>query len=61
MTAREVIKLLVANGWYAAGQTGSHQHFKHQLQAGKVTVPVHAGRDLKPGTLNQILKKAGLK
>ncbi len=33
---------------------------KHPFKPGKVTVPDHRG-DLAPGTLNSILKQAGLK
>lgn len=62
MTAREVIKLLEADGWYLdyIGKS-SHHYFRHPSKPGKVPVPVHAGKDLKKGTLNSILKQAGLK
>jgi predicted RNA binding protein YcfA (HicA-like mRNA interferase family) len=40
---------------------GSHRHFKHPEQAYLVTVPGNDGKELAPGTLNAILKKAGLK
>ncbi|WP_333646039.1 type II toxin-antitoxin system HicA family toxin [Lacrimispora sp.] len=35
-------------------------NFKHPTKPGKVTVPMHSG-DLPRGTLNSILKQAGLK
>jgi predicted RNA binding protein YcfA (HicA-like mRNA interferase family) len=60
MTAREVIKRLVADGWYLVGQKGSHKQFAHAQKPGKVTVPEHPG-DLKPGTLHSIMKQAGWK
>jgi predicted RNA binding protein YcfA (HicA-like mRNA interferase family) len=28
-SSREIIALLVLDGWFEAGQTGSHRHFKH--------------------------------
>lgn len=40
--------------------TGSHHHFKHDVKPGLVTVP-HPKKDIKTGTLNSILKQAGLK
>ena len=40
---------------------GSHRHFKHPNQASLITVPGAEWSELAPGTLNAILKKAGLK
>jgi predicted RNA binding protein YcfA (HicA-like mRNA interferase family) len=40
---------------------GSHRHFKHPDRALVITVPGNEGKELAPGTLNDILKKAGLK
>lgn len=40
---------------------GSHRHFKHASRPCVVTVPGNDGKELAPGTLNAILKKAGLK
>nr|WP_307870217.1 type II toxin-antitoxin system HicA family toxin [Aggregatibacter actinomycetemcomitans] len=39
---------------------GSHQQFKHDTKAGRVTVP-HPRKDLQIKTVNSILKQAGLK
>jgi predicted RNA binding protein YcfA (HicA-like mRNA interferase family) len=39
---------------------GSHHHFKHDRIPGRVTVP-HPKKDLPIGTVNAILKQAGLK
>ena len=60
MKVREVIKLLVKNGWYEKRQSGSHKQFAHPFRKGTVTIPVHSG-DIPIGTLNSILKQAGLK
>ncbi|WP_028125592.1 type II toxin-antitoxin system HicA family toxin [Eremococcus coleocola] len=60
MDSRKVIKLLKKDGWYKVGTTGSHNHFKHPTKKGKVTVP-HPKKDIPEGTLNSILKQAGLK
>ncbi len=62
MTIRQILKLLYNDGWKEVeGRTkGSHIQLKHPIKSGKVTVPNHKG-DLAPGTLNSILKQAGLK
>lgn len=39
---------------------GSHQQFHHPSRAGLVTVP-HPRKDIKPGTLAQICRQAGIK
>ena len=62
MKVREVIKLLEENGWYLARQKGSHKQYKHPAKSGLVTVACHhPNDDIAPGTLNSILKQAGLK
>ena len=53
MTAREIEKILLADGWY-------HKNTKHPTKPGKVTVPQHKG-DLDKGTAQAILEQAGLK
>ena len=60
MTAKELIKVLMQDGWYRSDQVGSHAQFKHPKKKGKVTIPIHGG-DIPPGTLSSILKQAGLK
>ena len=61
MKVREMIRLLEADGWYHIATRGSHRQFKHSTKTGRVTVPGKPGDDLAPGTLNSILKQAGLK
>jgi predicted RNA binding protein YcfA (HicA-like mRNA interferase family) len=61
MKVREVIRLLEKHGWIEMRSRGSHRHFKHPNQPLVVTVPGNEGKELAPGTLNAILKKAGLK
>ena len=61
MKVREVIRLLERHGWVEIRSRGSHRHFKHPNRAFVVTVPGNQGRELPPGTLKSILKKAGLK
>jgi predicted RNA binding protein YcfA (HicA-like mRNA interferase family) len=61
MKVREVIRLLEQNGWLEIRSKGSHRHFKHPKQPVLITVPGNDGKELATGTLNAILKKAGLK
>lgn len=52
MTGSEAVKAIKARGGIVVRQRGSHV----RMRAGKcfTTVPVHAGRDLPPGTLRAI-------
>lgn len=60
MTAKEIEKLLLQDGWVAIKQVGSHRQYKHPDKIGKITIPMHKG-DVSKGTANSILKQAGLK
>lgn len=60
MTVREMLIILHKDGWTEFEAKGSHIQLKHPTKKGKVTVPKHTG-DIAPGTLNSILKQAGLK
>ncbi|HEX8150898.1 MAG TPA: type II toxin-antitoxin system HicA family toxin [Pyrinomonadaceae bacterium] len=61
MKVREVAKLPEAGGWYPERTRGSHRQYKHPTKAGTVTVSGKPNVDVPPGTLNSILKRAGLK
>jgi len=61
MRSDEILRLLKKEGWYEQAQKGSHVQLKHPVKSGKVTVPMHSGRDIPIGTLRSILKQAGLK
>lgn len=61
MKVREVIKLIEADGWYLVTVRGSHRQYKNPDIAGRITVPGHPNDTLAPGTLNSILKQAGIK
>jgi predicted RNA binding protein YcfA (HicA-like mRNA interferase family) len=61
MKVREVIRLLERHGWTEVRTKGSHRHFKHPNVVVVITVPGNTGRELTPGVLNDILRKAGLK
>ncbi len=53
--------MLLDDGWSPVATRGSHRQFKHTTKQGRVTVPGKPSDDLAPGTLNSILKQAGLK
>jgi predicted RNA binding protein YcfA (HicA-like mRNA interferase family) len=58
---RDIVKMLEDDGWSVVRQRGSHRQFKHATKPGLVTVAGKPGDDVAPGTLNSILKQAGLK
>jgi predicted RNA binding protein YcfA (HicA-like mRNA interferase family) len=57
----EVLRRLERDGWRLVATRGSHRQFKHDDKVGRMTVPGKLSDDLAPGTLNSILKQAGLK
>lgn len=61
MKVHEAISLLERDGWYHVATKGSHRQYKHSIKPGRVTVAGKLSDDLAPGTLNSILKQAGLK
>ena len=58
---RDVVKMIEGDGWSVVRQRGSYRQFKHATKPGLVTVAGKPGDDVAPGTLNSILKQAGLK
>ncbi|MCM1298130.1 MAG: type II toxin-antitoxin system HicA family toxin [Firmicutes bacterium] len=60
MTFNSLEKLLRSNGWEYEYTRGSHHYYKHPTRKGKITVPKHQG-DIPIGTVNFILKQAGIK
>ncbi|MES1255297.1 MAG: type II toxin-antitoxin system HicA family toxin [Acidobacteriota bacterium] len=61
LKVHELLARLVADGWFQVRQKGSHRQFHHPTKPGTVTVAGKASLELPPGTLNSILKQAGLK
>lgn len=53
--------MIEADGWYLARSKGSHRQYKHPTKSGLVTISGNSSDDLAPGTLNSVLKQAGLK
>jgi predicted RNA binding protein YcfA (HicA-like mRNA interferase family) len=61
MKVKEIIKLIEKDGWYLVATKGSHRQYKHNQKPGRVTISGKLSNDLAPGTLNSVLKQAGLK
>ena len=61
MDSRQVIRRLEQDGWRLVRTKGSHRQYKHALKPGRVTIAGRLADELAPGTLNSILKQAGLK
>jgi predicted RNA binding protein YcfA (HicA-like mRNA interferase family) len=61
MKVREAVRLIEDDGWFLVATRGSHRQYKHPLKPGRVTIAGKPSDDLAPGTMNSILKQAGLK
>ena len=62
MKAKEVLKILYADGWFELKGTGtSHKQLKHPTKKGKVTLSFHGSNDIEKGTLNSIVNHPQLK
>jgi predicted RNA binding protein YcfA (HicA-like mRNA interferase family) len=60
VSSKEVIRALIADGWFLARSKGSHHQYAHPTKPGVVTVP-HPKKDLPAGTLRSIEKQAGVR
>jgi len=61
MKVKEIIKIIEQNGWFMVRIKESHRQFKHDNKKGVVTIAGHLNDELAKGTVNSILKQAGLK
>lgn len=61
MKIRDVLRLLLDDGWFLSRTRGSHRQDKHPTKPGLVTIAGHSSDEIASGTLNSILKQAGLK
>jgi predicted RNA binding protein YcfA (HicA-like mRNA interferase family) len=61
MKVREAMRLIEEDGWFLVATRGSHRQYKHPIKPGRVTIAGKPSDDLAPGTMNSILKQAGLK
>jgi len=56
-----LLRILGKEGWVVVRQRGSHRQLHHPTKPGTVTVAGKPSVDVPPGTLNSVLKQAGLK
>ena len=61
MKVSHVLRMVHEDGWFLVGTKGSHRQFKHPTKPGRATVAGKPSDDLAPGTINSILKQAGLR
>ena len=60
MKVRQVIGVLMADGWALVATRGSHRQFKHLTKPGMITVAGKPSDELAPGTLKSIAKQSGV-
>jgi predicted RNA binding protein YcfA (HicA-like mRNA interferase family) len=58
---RDIIRLIEDDDWFLVATRGSHRQYKHASKPGRVTIAGKPSEDMAPGTLNSVLKQAGLK
>jgi len=56
----ELVRALKKAGFVERRQKGSHLHMFRESDKRRVTIPIHAGRNIPIGTLKAILKDADL-
>jgi len=61
LKVRDLVRLLEADGWRHVKTRGSHRKYVHQRKPGHLIVSGRPGDDIALGTLQSILKKAGLR
>ena len=59
-SSRDVLRMLLADGWFEVNCVGDHHQFKHPTKPGRVTVR-HPVKDLVVRDLKSIEKQSGLK
>jgi predicted RNA binding protein YcfA (HicA-like mRNA interferase family) len=58
VSGEQLVRALERLGWQVVRQRGSHVRLRHPARSMFLVVPLH--RELKRGTLNGILKDAGI-
>lgn len=60
VTARDVIRVAEKAGFGFDRQKGSHAVYLRLSDMRRLVIPMHKGRDLKPGTLRGLIDDMGL-
>ena len=58
-TPKEIVSILLAHGFELTRINGSHHIYVNRTNGKRTVVPMHA-KNLKKGTLHDILKQAGI-
>jgi predicted RNA binding protein YcfA (HicA-like mRNA interferase family) len=61
MKYNELFRIFKKDGWFEVRQKGSHIVMQHPTKSGQLTVPYHAGKEVKKGLLKALLKQADIK
>ena len=61
MKGADLKRLLKKHGCHFLREGGSHEFWYSNISAAEFTVPRHDGQEVASGTLNKILKLAGIK
>ena len=59
-SSKEIINLLLDDGWFEVRVSGSHHQFKHPIKKGTVTIK-HPDKDIPKKTLKSIERQSNLK
>lgn len=60
MKCSQFYRILLKDGWVPIAQSGSHIKMKHPLKHGTIIFPNHGSNELAKGTLNKLMKDAGI-
>jgi predicted RNA binding protein YcfA (HicA-like mRNA interferase family) len=60
VTAREVVRVAERIGFVFDRQKGSHAVYLRAADHRRIVIPMHKGRNLKPGTLRGLIEDMGL-
>ena len=60
MKVRDILQLLVDDGWIVVRTCGSHRQLKHPIKKGTVTLAGKPGLEIPVGTLKSIYKQLQL-
>lgn len=60
-SAKEIEKILLADGWYEVKGKGGHKQYKHPVKPGKVTLSLHSGKKLSANDIKSIERQSGIK
>jgi len=60
VSGKRMCRNLEEREWTLARINGSHHIYRHTATRRRTSVPIHANKDLKPGTQRGIMRDAGL-